>query len=162
MGKLTRRKLLTSAVATAGAGAAGVGILTLVWNTLAPASGVAEAGEIKVWASPSCGCCTSWVNHLKDNGLPVVLERTHAVESVKQRLEIERKLWSCHTGLVDGYFLEGHVPANDVKKLLAERPEALGLAVPGMPQSAPGMDIPGEPYDVLLVSSSSIDVVASY
>lgn len=107
---------------------------------------------VEVFKSPSCGCCGKWVEHMKANGFRVVTHETNDVAPHKQRLGVPVGMGSCHTAEVGGYLIEGHVPAADVKRLLAEKPNAKGLVSPGMPQSAPGMDIPGkQPYEILLV-----------
>lgn len=111
---------------------------------------------VEVWKDPSCGCCKDWVAHMQDNGFSVTVHES-GNNAVRTRLGLPQKLGSCHTALVGGYLLEGHVPAGDVRKLLAQKPKALGLAVPGMPVGSPGMDgaVYGgrrDPYDVLLVA----------
>ena len=111
---------------------------------------------IEVWKSPTCGCCGKWVEHLEANGFEVKAKNTSPamLDRIKRQAGIEEKLASCHTGLIDGYAVEGHVPAADIKKLLEERPDAIGLTVPDMPIGSPGMEQPDgktEPYDVLLV-----------
>lgn len=108
---------------------------------------------VTVTKDPSCGCCGDWVAHVRAAGFPVRVEESDDVFSLKHRLGVTDDLASCHTAEVDGYVVEGHVPASAVKRLLAERPAAIGLAVPGMPAGSPGMDYPGvppEPYDVIL------------
>lgn len=111
---------------------------------------------IEVWKSPTCGCCQKWADYLADNGFAVATRNTtHGMLSrLKQHMGIAPKLASCHTGLIEGYTIEGHVPADDIKRLLAERPDAVGLTVPDMPLGSPGMEQPDgttKPYDVLLV-----------
>jgi hypothetical protein len=111
---------------------------------------------IEVWKSPTCGCCGKWVEHLEANGFEVKAKNTSTamLDRIKRQAGIEEKLASCHTGLIDGYAVEGHVPAADIKILLEERPDAIGLTVPDMPLGSPGMEQPDgktEPYDVLLV-----------
>ena len=111
---------------------------------------------VEVWKDPNCGCCKDWVAHMQDNGFAVTVHDS-GNSVVRTRLGLPQKLGSCHTALVGGYLLEGHVPAGDVRKLLAQKPKALGLAVPGMPVGSPGMDgavYAGrrDPYDVLLVA----------
>lgn len=110
---------------------------------------------VEVWKDPSCGCCGDWVQHLQANGLAVKVNEVGNT-AMRKRLGIDLKYGSCHTALVGGYAIEGHVPAREILRLLKERPPALGLAVPGMPVGSPGMD--GEayggrkdPYDVLLL-----------
>lgn len=114
-----------------------------------------SATIVEVWKGPTCGCCVDWIKHLEANGFQVKAYDTGNSDA-RARLGIPVALGSCHTALVDGYVIEGHVPARDVKRLLRERPKAVGLAVPGMPIGSPGMDGPSyggqrDPYDVLLV-----------
>lgn len=111
---------------------------------------------VEVWKDPNCGCCQDWVDHMQTNGFAVKVHDT-GNNAVRARLGLPQKLGSCHTALVGGYVVEGHVPASDVRKLLQQKPKALGLAVPGMPVGSPGMDgaVYGDrrdPYDVLLVA----------
>jgi hypothetical protein len=108
---------------------------------------------VEIWKDPSCGCCAEWVTHLEANGFAVrVNDRGN--NAARARLGIPAALGSCHTAEVAGYAVEGHVPAADIKRLLAEKPTALGIAVPGMPIGSPGMEQGGrrDPYDVLLVA----------
>ena len=112
---------------------------------------VAAAEAVEVWKAPTCGCCTAWVDHLKGAGFTVTVHDVDDVEPVKAAHGVPRALRSCHTALVGGYVVEGHVPAADLRRLLAERPRAGGLAVAGMPQDAPGMDMnTGAPFQVVL------------
>lgn len=112
--------------------------------------GTAAAGEVVVYKSPYCGCCAKWVDHMRANGFSVAVREVEDVAPVKAAHGISPSLESCHTAVVDGYVVEGHVPAADVKRLLAERPRVRGLAVPGMPNGSPGMEGPTEdPYDVV-------------
>ncbi len=133
---------------------------TLAWAAGA-ASGLAAASTrpvVEVWKTPTCGCCHDWIKHLQANGFEV---KTHDVSDAvkreyRQRLGLADRYGSCHTALVGGYLLEGHVPAREIQRLLKDKPRALGLAVPGMPIGSPGMDGPEyggrkDPYDVLLV-----------
>lgn len=106
--------------------------------------------------SPTCGCCAKWIDHLRAAGFPVEVHETHAMHAVKDRLGIPDAKRSCHTAEVAGYVVEGHVPAADVKRLLAERPDALGLVLPGMPMGSPGMEMPDGrvmPYTVELLGA---------
>lgn len=111
---------------------------------------------VKVWKSPLCGCCGAWVDHLREAGFRVEVEDIDDVTPVKRELGVADHLMSCHTGLVEGYALEGHVPAADILRLLEERPEAAGLAVPGMPVGSPGMEMGDQrdPYQVLAFERS--------
>jgi len=117
--------------------------------------------EVQVFKSPSCGCCGSWVEHMRAAGFAVKVTEVNDTTAARKRLGLPDRYGSCHTATVAGYVLEGHVPAADVKRLLATRPKAIGLAVPGMPPSAPGMDVPGrkDPYQVLLVDASGLSSV---
>ena len=112
--------------------------------------------SIEVWKSATCECCGNWVKHLEANGFAVKVNATDsgALERLKAQAGIGSKLAACHTAKIDGYAIEGHVPATDIKRLVAERPEAIGLAVPGMPVGSPGMEqgSESEPYDVLLLN----------
>lgn len=112
---------------------------------------------VEVWKSPTCGCCTDWVKHMEDNGFRVTVNDSGNT-SARARLGIAQKFGSCHTALVDGYAVEGHVPASEIRRLLKEKPKAVGLAVPGMPVGSPGMDGPQyggrtDAFDVLLVQA---------
>lgn len=112
---------------------------------------------VTVTKDPSCGCCDGWAAHVEAAGFPVRVLESGDMFSLKQRLGVPADLASCHTAEVDGYVIEGHVPAAALRRLLAERPKAIGLAVPGMPAGSPGMDFPGlepEPYEVLLFDAS--------
>lgn len=108
---------------------------------------------VTVNKDPSCGCCTGWAEHIEAAGFPVRIVESQNVDRLKQRLGVPPALSSCHTAEVDGYVVEGHVPAAALQRLLVERPSGTGLAVPGMPAGSPGMDFPGvtpEPYEVFL------------
>lgn len=112
--------------------------------------------QLDVWKSPTCGCCKDWVAHMEAAGFRVNVHETGNA-AMRERLGIPVALGSCHTARAAGYALEGHVPAADVRRLLRERPDAVGLAVPGMPIGSPGMDGPEyggrrDPYEVLLVA----------
>ena len=112
---------------------------------------------VTVYRSPTCGCCTKWVDHLKEAGFTVEMHEVGDVMAIKRKNGLPPRLASCHTALVGGYLVEGHVPAADVKRLLAEKPKIAGLAVPEMPIGSPGMEIPGvkaEHYDVLAFDSA--------
>lgn len=122
---------------------------------LAPAQAAPAKPLVEVWKDPSCGCCEDWVLHMKKSGFAVRVNDS-GNEAARKRLGIPAALGSCHTASVGGYALEGHVPAKDVQRLLREKLQAIGLAVPGMPVGSPGMDgavYQGrkDPFDVLLV-----------
>lgn len=115
----------------------------------------ALAGEMPamtVWKSPWCGCCVKWVEHMRAAGFEVKVEEVEDLGIVKRMAAVPDEVQSCHTARVGDYTVEGHVPAADVVRLLTERPDAIGLAVPGMPAGSPGMETGGrDPYDVLLL-----------
>jgi hypothetical protein len=115
----------------------------------------ADLAPLTVYKSPTCGCCVKWVEHMREAGFVVTVKDVDNVHPVKMRVGVPPGKGSCHTAEVGGYFLEGHVPASDVKRLLKERPAAKGLAVPGMPMGSPGMEVPdgrAQAYDVELVA----------
>jgi hypothetical protein len=121
--------------------------------------------KMTVTRDPSCGCCRGWVTHVKAAGFPVEELEVADVAPLKTKLGVPAKLASCHTAEIGGYVIEGHVPADAIKRLLAERPQAKGLAVGGMPVGSPGMEVPGTPpetYDVVLFSADSQRVFARY
>ena len=126
------------------------------------------APAIEVYKSPSCGCCKDWLKHLQANGFTNLRIHDTGNNAARTRLGMPAKFASCHTATVEGYVLEGHVPAADVRRLLKDKPAALGLAVPDMPIGSPGMDGPEygnrrDPYDVLLVARDGTSTVfASY
>lgn len=109
---------------------------------------------VEVYKSATCGCCTKWVEHLKSHGFKVKTNDVANPSSYRAKFGVPDRLGSCHTALVEGYVIEGHVPAREIQRLLAERPRAKGLAVPGMPLGSPGMEGPrSDPYEVLLLQA---------
>ncbi len=112
-----------------------------VWDKPTPA--LDSPKELTIYRSPTCGCCEKWIAHMKKQGFSVKEILSEEMDTVKQKLGIPQSLQSCHTALVDGYVVEGHVPAGDVKKLLKTKPQAAGLAAPGMPAGSPGMEMDG-------------------
>ncbi len=115
----------------------------------APAS---QAYTVHVYKSPTCGCCASWVKHLEQHGFKTLVTDSNNVAGIKAQRGVPARVQSCHTAVVDGYVIEGHVPAADVQRLLKERPSVVGIAVPGMPIGSPGMEVPGQKpqaYDVV-------------
>ncbi|MCP5261793.1 MAG: DUF411 domain-containing protein [Rhodoferax sp.] len=141
---MQRRRLVSSLAAALGAAA------------LSPTLSAQSARpRVEVWKDPNCGCCQDWVQHLQANGFEV---RVHdsGNAAARARLGVAERWGSCHTASVGGYAIEGHVPAGDIHRLLKERPQAIGLSVPGMPVGSPGMDAPAyggrqDPFDVLLL-----------
>jgi hypothetical protein len=123
----------------------------LMVSLLNAASQAAATATIDVYKSPTCGCCAKWVDHMRDHGFTV---NTHDVgnKEIRKKSGISNTLGSCHTALVNGYAIEGHVPAPDIIRLLREKPKAIGLAVPDMPHGTPGMEgARSDPYNVLLI-----------
>ena len=119
--------------------------------------------EVVVHRDPSCGCCGAWADHLRRAGFPVNIIETGTLNAVKRRLGVPADLASCHTAEVAGYVIEGHVPAGAIQRLLAERPQAAGLAVPGMPIGSPGMEGgASDTYEVLLFGRQGRRVFARY
>jgi hypothetical protein len=151
---LTRRQWLAAIARTVGGGGALVAITAL----RADASHAAKPSRLVVYKDPDCGCCKAWVTHLHANGLaPEAKDRTD-MDALKDSLGVPAALRSCHTAVAGRYVIEGHVPAADIKRLLATAPRNIaGLAVPGMPAGSPGMEVPGRPadrYDVIAYAPS--------
>lgn len=154
MTDMTRRRLLACAASLAAAMPLG-------------AAAQAAAPAIHVLKDQNCGCCTAWVDILHDAGFVVTAEASFGTLLIRHKLEngIPQEMHSCHTGEIEGYMIEGHVPPADIRRLLAERPDAIGLAVPGMPYGSPGMgpEDEREAYDVFLVlRDGSTEVFTSY
>ncbi|MEA5463596.1 DUF411 domain-containing protein [Leptothoe sp. PORK10 BA2] len=122
----------------------------------APISQVALASEINVFRSPTCGCCGLWIEHMRDAGFQVNDQITEDMAAVKEQYGVPENLTSCHTTVVNGYVVEGHIPAEDVARLLTEKPDIAGIAVPGMPMGSPGMESGDyvEPYTVFAFGKS--------
>ena len=118
---------------------------------------------IQVYKSPTCGCCSMWVDHLVESGFEVKAKDIDDLDAVKQMAGVPSHLRACHTAVVDGYTIEGHIPATAIDKLLAERPAVKGLAVPGMPAGSPGMPSPTpERYDVIAFGEGEEHVFMSF
>lgn len=131
-------------------------LLSLLLTAAVPGWAAPAAPRVEVWKSPYCGCCKDWVAHLEKEGFAVQVHEVGDLDGARRKLGMPERYASCHTARVGDYLLEGHVPAADIRRLLAERPAGLGLAVPGMPVGSPGMDGPAyrgrrDPYEVLLV-----------
>lgn len=119
-----------------------------------PLAASAAKPVIEVYKSAYCGCCTAWVDHLKAKGFSVKVQNVANPTDYREKFGIPNELGSCHTGMVQGYAIEGHVPAAEIKRLLAEKPKAKGLTVPSMPMGSPGMEgHRNDSYDVLLVQT---------
>jgi hypothetical protein len=126
--------------------AAGIAVLAAFTQ---PSRHVAAPPSITVYHSPTCGCCKKWITYLQANGFTVKSVEQEDLSSLKAESGVTPKLQSCHTAVIEGYVVEGHVPAADIQRLLREKPKVLGLAAPGMPPAGPGMDTGKDPYDVL-------------
>lgn len=121
--------------------------------------------NVTVYRSPSCGCCHLWIAHLQKHGFQVKEVKTDEVESIKRQVGLPSTLASCHTAIADGYLIEGHVPADDIKRFLQAKPKAAGLTVPQMPAGSPGMEGGGrfEPFSVLMFDrNGKTNVFKSY
>jgi hypothetical protein len=134
---ISRRTFVAQAAALGGALAAGGPLWAL---PVPPAT-------LTVYKSRTCGCCADWVDHVKAAGFQAVVHDDEDMDTVKDNLGVPRGVRSCHTAQVEKYLLEGHVPAEDITRLLKEKPKVAGLAVPGMPASSPGMAVPGAPHE---------------
>ena len=127
-------------------------------------SAFAETRLLKVYKSPSCGCCGAWVSHMRGAGFRVAVTDTADLRSIKIKFGVVPVLLACHTAVIEGYVIEGHVPAREVMRLLKDRPKAIGLAVPGMPIGSPGMEQGSrrDPFQVILFSSTHRSVFSAY
>jgi hypothetical protein len=149
---MTRRSLVTSLMAGA----------LLAYSRPLRAQ---DLPEIVVSKDPTCGCCTGWVDHLRQAGFSANVIETSEINRVKVRLGVPQDLASCHTAEIGGYVIEGHVPADAIKRLLTEKPAGKGLAVAGMPMGSPGMEMDGmtpETYEVVLFGPSGRTTFARY
>lgn len=128
-----------------------IGLLALSFGSYAAEESVsiAEAAkvepiEITVYRSPTCGCCGKWIAHLKENNFQIKDIVTEDMQEIKDKYGVPKEMASCHTAIIDGYVIEGHVPANDIKVLLKMKPAIIGISVPGMPVGTPGMEMGGK------------------
>ncbi len=119
---------------------------------------------ILVYKSPACGCCNAWISHLRDSGFNVEPRDLDDMTTIKRRYDVPQGMWSCHTAVVENYVVEGHVPAAEITRMLAERPPIRGLAVPGMPAGSPGMEVDGysQAYTVWSFSEAGSAAFAEY
>jgi hypothetical protein len=157
-------KMLT----TRAIGAAGLFVLSAVGpggSAVSPAVSL-EAQQavpsVTVYKSPACGCCSKWIDHMRAAGFEVTAKNVDDVVPIKTKHGVPTQAASCHTSLVGDYVIEGHVPADTVKRLLKERPKITGLAVPGMPAGSPGMEVPSgkkDPYSVIAFDSAGKQTV---
>ena len=154
MGCFSRRKFLSVTA---------LGLIPLAIGHYVP-SAFAEAHVLEVYKSPSCGCCGEWVDHMRSAGFPVLVTDITDLRLIKNKFGVVPELRACHSAVIDGYVIEGHVPAREVMRLLKERPKAIGLAVAGMPIGSPGMERGSrrDPFQVILFSSTRRSVFAAY
>ena len=127
-------------------------------------AGQPSAQTVAVYKSPTCGCCTGWVDYLRDNDFEVEIFDIQNLDAIKEEHGVEPHLQSCHTALVDGYIVEGHVPVNDIRRLLEEKPDIKGLSAPGMPALSPGMaSLTPKNYSVLSFDKNGkVEVFSKY
>jgi hypothetical protein len=145
-GMMQRRRFVSRIAGLVAVGVTGRGLWAELPGRMGPT-------PITVYKSSTCGCCTKWVDHIRANGFGPVVHDEEEMDALKDKLKVPEGVRSCHTAQIDGYLIEGHVPASDIRRLLAERPKTAGLAVPGMPPLTPGMAPPGEePRDYEVVS----------
>ena len=131
--------------------------LIFVMLLIAPGAYAADSSKtITVYKSPTCGCCVGWVDYLRDNGFRVETHNTDSIIDIKTKFGLtDGRLMSCHTAIIDGYVVEGHIPVDDIQRLINEKPDIVGIAAPGMPQMSPGMSsIEPKGYDVLSFDKS--------
>ena len=154
MNYLTRRNFLNLSA---------LGFVSLGAGQIAPTA-FAGSHVLRVYKSPSCGCCDAWVSHMHSAGFRGIVRDVPDLHPIKKKLGVAPDLWACHTAVIDGYVIEGHVPAREVIRLLNDRPKAIGLAVPGMPIGSPGMEQGDrrDPFQVILFSSTDRLVFAEY
>jgi hypothetical protein len=146
---ISRRRFLGRAAALTATGLVSRNLVALA-EALPP-----DTPLVTVYKSSSCMCCAKWVEHMQASGFKTLVHDREEMDEVKEWLGVPANVRSCHTAQVDKYIIEGHVPAEDVRRLLKEKPKIAGLAIPGMPQSAPGMDMkPHQPYEVVAFQSS--------
>lgn len=126
-------------------------VLSVVLSLL---STPALAAEVSIFKDPYCGCCQGWADYMHAQGWDTKVHTSSDMDEVKRRHHVPAQMQSCHTALIEGYVIEGHVPAEAIAKLLKERPQAIGLAAPGMPQGSPGMSGAKEPFTVYLFSDT--------
>jgi hypothetical protein len=118
--------------------------------SLMPSLSAAAPPAMTVYKSPSCSCCAAWVEYIRGHGFEVVVKSPKDLSGIKRKYGVKPQLASCHTAVIDGYVIEGHVPVNDIRQVLRDRPDLVGLTAPGMPQLSPGMhSIEPKDYDVL-------------
>lgn len=129
-----------------------IGVIGLAFGVAAVVAAQQTRPSVQVYKDPGCGCCSKWAEHLQASGFTVTTTERADLAELKTKHGVPQKVRSCHMALVNGYVVEGHVPVEDVKRLLKERPKIVGIGVPGMPIGSPGMEVPGmkpQPFDVV-------------
>jgi len=157
MNKKSKQKtgILTSAFAV-------LAVSVYIGFNLGGQDAIAETNEILVYKSPTCGCCKKWVSHLESKGFNVTSKNMQDMNPIKKKIGVQRQYQSCHTAKIGKYFIEGHVPAKDIKRLLKEQPDIKGLSAPGMPMGSPGMEGPRKDrYDVVAIDKNDRATVYS-
>ncbi|MEK9685337.1 MAG: DUF411 domain-containing protein [Rhodospirillaceae bacterium] len=136
----------------------------IILKTLKARAVMAAGFDGKVFKSPTCGCCTVWVKQLKQAGIDLQIMDLESLEIIKRLFQVPEQLQSCHSAIINGYVIEGHVPIREIKRLLNEKPKAIGIAVPGMPIGSPGMEQGNakEAYDVIIFQNGAQSVYAKY
>ena len=153
----------TSVAASATIVTIGAAVVTSRPANLAAADEALSPVEVTVYKSPTCGCCSKWVDHMTAAGFKVTAHDTSNMQAVKTRLGVPDALASCHTSVVNGYIIEGHVPAADIQRLLRDKPRVAGLAVPGMVTGSPGMEgSRSDPYNVMAFGEGKTSVFARH
>ncbi len=130
-----------------------------------PAEEASKPVEMTIYRSPTCGCCENWLEHVKQSGINIKDVVSDDMQAIKEKYGVPNKLASCHTAIVDGYVIEGHVPASDIQKLLQTKPKVVGIAAPGMPMGSPGMEMGGKKQDYQVMSfdkDGKFEVFASH
>jgi hypothetical protein len=146
---------------------AGIAVTVPVAALVAQTTRPSDKPTIQVYKTPTCGCCSKWVDHLKAAGYSVTTTDLDDIEAVKTKYGVPTDLGSCHTAVANGYVIEGHVPVADITRMLKEKPKIAGIAVPSMPAGSPGMEVPGgrvQPYRVIAFEKSGgkTSVYATY
>jgi hypothetical protein len=153
----------TSVAASITALTVGIAILSSKPTNLLASDAAIAPVEVTVYKSPTCGCCSKWVDHMTASGFKVIAHDTSNMQAVKTKLGVPDAMASCHTSVVNGYVIEGHVPAVDIQRLLRDKPTVAGLAVPGMVTGSPGMEgSRSDPYNVIAFGEGKTSVFARH
>ncbi len=135
-------------------------ISALLFSIATMATAQPSGKTVDMYENPSCPCCKNWATYMEKNGFQVRVHNVDDINISRQKLGMPQKYGSCHTAVIDGYLIEGHVPVSDIKRLLSEKPKAVGLAVPGMVVGSPGMEGPNpKPYQTLIIKPDGVSSV---